>query len=298
MKIAHIGNTAGIPSTIALEQSKRGHIVDVFTFDDLTEKMFGGSRINYNSYFEKFWFHRKLNSYEIWHYHYPHGTLKKNLEKQRKKAKLLKHYHGSDIRTEGTIDNDFCLVSTPDLLKFTPNGIWLPNPLDLDLINKFKISNSDGNGPLRIAHYPYYEINRQLPDNYSQVFSSLASLTNCTFTKISGIAHSDALKMISESDIVVGKIMPEMGWFSTFELEGMALKKPIIAYISDELYEKYKPPVFRTSIATFKQGLLSLIEDENVRRELGSAGFEYVKKYHSCDKIVNVLDNCYKKIIG
>ena len=296
MNIAHIGNTAGIASTLALQQKRRGNSVEVFVFDDLTEKMFGGRIINYNSLFEKFWFHRKLNSYDIWHYHYPHGTLKKNLEKHKKKMKLLKHYHGSDIRIEGIIDNDFCLVSTPDLLKFTPNGNWLPNPLDLDFINKFQVNNFNQVGPIRIAHYPYYKINSQLADNYSKVLSSLANITDCSLTKIINVKHETALTMISQSDIIIGKLMPEMGWFSKFELEGMALRKPVIAYISDELYDKYKPPIFRTSVSTFKSDLLSLINDEEVRKELGSKGSDYVKKYHSVDKIVSSLDNYYHKV--
>jgi hypothetical protein len=296
MKIAHIGNTSGVASTLALRQTRRGDIVDVFIFDDLTQKMFGGQKINYNSRFEKFWFHRKLTSYDIWHYHYPYGTLKKNLEKQNNK--LLKHYHGSDIRGEGTTENDFCLVSTPDLLKFTPRGTWLPNPLDLSFIRKFETNSAHSSDPIRIAHYPYYEINSQQVDNYSDVLSYLTDKGKCSLIKVINISHENALRMIAQSDIVIGKIMPEMGWFSKFELEGMALKKPVIAYISDDLYKKYKPPVFRTSPSTFQSDLLHLIKDEETRKELGSKGFEYVRKYHSVEMIVDNLDGYYHKILS
>ncbi len=297
MRIAHIGNTAGTASKLALEQSKRGHIADIFVFDDLTKTMFGGHRINYNSRLAKFNFHRKLGSYDIWHYHYPFGTLKNNLEKKKGKIKLLKHYHGSDLRRTATIDKDFCIVATPDLLKFVPNGKWLPNPIDLNHIRQFRLNSLNSGRPIRIAHYPYYEINRQHHDNYNEVLSKLLKLNHCTLTKIIGVTHVEALRMIAESDLVMGKIMPEVGWFGTFELEGMALGKPVIAHVSDELYDKHKPPIFRTRIETLERDLLNLIEDKEERVELGLKGSEYVSKYHSFDTVVNNLDEYYEKIM-
>ena len=36
----------------------------------------------------------------------------------------------------GRYDNDFCLVSTPDLLQYSPNGKWLPTPIDIAEINE------------------------------------------------------------------------------------------------------------------------------------------------------------------
>ena len=51
--------------------------------------------------------------------------------------------------------------------------------------------------------------------------------------------------------------MPEMGWFSTFELEGMVLEKLDIAYVFNKLYEKYKPPIYRTTKDTFEKDLVN-----------------------------------------
>jgi len=51
MRIAHIGNTAGIGSMLSKEQQKKGHNTNVFVFDDLTQHRFGGIKINFNSFF-------------------------------------------------------------------------------------------------------------------------------------------------------------------------------------------------------------------------------------------------------
>jgi hypothetical protein len=45
------------------------------------------------------------------------------------------------------------------------------------------------------------------------------------------------MKPISSSDIVIGKILPNVGWFGKLELEGMEVPKPVISYVSDELYD-------------------------------------------------------------
>ena len=66
----------------------------------------------------------------------------------------------------------------------------------------------------------------------------------------------------------MGKILPTIGWIGRFELEGMALGKPVIAYVSDELYEKYRPPVHRTTPETLKQDLEYLIEKSDYREQL------------------------------
>jgi glycosyltransferase involved in cell wall biosynthesis len=102
--------------------------------------------------------------------------------------------------------------------------------------------------------------------------------------------------LISTCDIVLGKIIPNIGWFGRFELEGMALGKPVIAYISDELYDKYKPPVFITTNQNFRQDLEALLEDTSVQHKLAKEGIQYVKEYHSTKKIVETLQNIYRQL--
>lgn len=76
----------------------------------------------------------------------------------------------------------------------------------------------------------------------------------------------------------------------------MALGKPVIAYISEELYDKYKPPVFITTIQNFKEDLEALLEDRNIQHKLAKEGIQYVKEYHSTKKIVEILDDVYKRL--
>lgn len=291
MRIAHVGNTAGVGSILAAAQRAKGHEADVFVFDDATETQFGGTRVNYHSLVQRWSFFRRLKGYDVWHYHYPFGSLKANLENRRQGKIFLKHYHGDDLR--GKREEGLCAVSTPDLLQFAPAGVWVPTPVDFAEIDSVK--PADASGVLKVAHYPYYE-GKQTPDYYSAAFASLKEKGLCQVERIAGMPHKDALAALAKCDVVVGKILPGIGWFGKFELEGMALGKPAIAYVSDELYEKYRPPVFRTTAETFEQDLAGLLRDENERWRLSREGAAYVRQNHDSARVLAIVEECYHRL--
>jgi len=317
-KIAHIGNTSGVAISLAKEQSKNGLEVEVFVFNQLKHKQFGGTfvgirpisdwngRKRLNPFF--LWHQLKfaliLREFNIWHYHSPYGRLKRRLEQINKGHKYLKHYHGTDLRDR--YDSDFCLVSTPDLLQFAPNGIWLPNPLDLEFFSNFR-TNDELNYPKtmpdrekvkRLAHYTYFKDPGHEPyyEYYREPLKYLEDKGVSKVIEIYNLPYEEAIRMHSNCDVTIGKIEPLIGWFGKFELEGMALGKPVICYVSDELYEKYRPPVFRTTKDTFKQDLEYLLEDEATRHRLAKEGREYVQKNHDVREIVKKLEYHYQKI--
>ncbi len=298
MKIAHINNISGIASILSAFQKKQGHEVDVFIFNKLISNQFGGTMINYKSPLARWRLFRKLQTeYDIWHYHYPYGSLKRSLEGRNKGKTYLKHYHGDDIR--GKKDTDFCLVSTPDLLDYAPNGKWLPNPIDFDELSKNINSNyvnpaTSSKRIKRIAHYPYYRIHSSTTsENYSAGLNELRKENRCEIVEILNLSHTQTLQMIQGSDIVIGKIMPNVGWFGKFELEGMALRKPVLAYVSDHLYEKYRPPIYRTTKETLKEDVIRLMEDDDEINRLSNEGYEYVRKNHAIENVISSVDKYY-----
>lgn len=292
MKIAHINNTSGIGSILAEQQRREGHEVDVFVFNDRIFKQFGGSKLNYWSPLDRWKLFRILKRYDVWHYHYPYGSLKRSLEKRNTDKVYLKHYHGNDLR--GRREEDFCVVSTPDLLKYAPNGRWLPTPIDLREIREtseeFATSykNEMQEHKIKVAHYPYYKSYSSL-DFYSDVLSRLQKEEKCEIINILDQSHLQALRSMASSDVIIGKILPDVGWFGKFELEGMALGKPVIAYVSEEMYEKYKPPIYRTTKATFKRDLETFLEDRTQREGLSHEGLKYVRNNHSLESVVETV---------
>jgi hypothetical protein len=63
--------------------------------------------------------------------------------------------------------------------------------------------------------------------------------------------------------------------------------------VYDELYEKYRPPVYRTAKNAFKRDLRNLLEDNIERDRLSKEGQSYIKKYHSVEGIVKAVNECY-----
>jgi glycosyltransferase involved in cell wall biosynthesis len=298
MKIAHINNPSGIATSLASEQRRQGHDVNIFVFNQIIFNQFGGTKLRYWSPLDRWKLFTKLKMYDVWHYHYPYGSLKKRLEKRNANKIYLKHYHGNDLR--GHHEEDFCLVSTPDLLKNAPRGKWLPTPIDLREISttasnhsSYETKDLHNHSIPRIAHYPYYK-NYEASDYYSEVLTRLQNQGKCVLVNILNQPHSEALKMVANSDIVIGKIIPEIGWFGKFELEGMALGISVIAYVSDELYERYRPPIYRTTISNFQKDLHSLLADCSIRERLSKEGLEYVKRNHSLESVVKAVMACYR----
>ncbi|MEP6576446.1 MAG: glycosyltransferase [Nitrososphaerota archaeon] len=293
MKIAQINNIAGIGSIFADYQRKHGHLADVFVFNDTIYRQFGGHKLNYWSPFDRLKFYRKIKDYDLWHYHYPYGSLKKALEKRKDNRIYIKHYHGNDLR--GGLEKDFCLVSTPDLLKYAPNGKWSPSPIDLEEIDAtMQKTNIIINKIPRVAHYPFYR-NYSGVDFYSDALSTLQRDKICETVQILDQPHADALRTLYTCDIVIGKIIPDIGWFGKFELEGMALGKPVITHVSDELYEKYEPPIYRTKKETFRKDLVTLVAETSERERLSREGQDYVKRNHAAEVVVRNMMDYYKK---
>lgn len=297
MKIVHINNISGVASEISQQQRLDGHESEVFVFNKSTHRQFGGSKFNYYWPPSRLTFFKKIKEFNIWHYHYPYGSLKSNLQKRKDHRHLLKHYHGDDIR--GSSDLDFCLVSTPDLLKYTPNGRWLPNPLNMKLMTKISAQEHDLSNisTLRVGYYPkVYESSMHSSELVikQSVLNELHRVKKCEIVPIINVPYDQALQKLASCDIFVGRILPSVGWIGKMDLEAMALGKAVIAYVSDELYDKFKPPVYRTTEKTLKADLESLIEDTNGRIESIDRGLDYVRQNHSVQNVNNMLYKYYE----
>jgi hypothetical protein len=297
LKIAHVNNTAGIASIMSAEQEKMGHTSTIYVFDRTTYHLFGGKKIDYKFPISKWMFFNSLKKYDIWHYHYPYGKLKVELEKRKRGRVLIKHYHGDDLR--GREELDHCFVSTPDLVKWAPNATWLPNPINIDEIelrypNKERILKQKEGTLLKVGYYPFF---KYYPgqDFIRKALFDLSEKKKIIPVEIFDLNHSDALIRINECDIIVGKILPDIGWYGQFEVESIVLRKPVMCYISDELYCRYTPPVYRTSKDTFGADLVGLIEDVDTRETLALEGINYIKKYHDIGKVMSMVQESYAR---
>jgi hypothetical protein len=189
-------------------------------------------------------------------------------------------------------------VSTPDLLEFVKDSILLPQPIEIDMFEKFRnLSNTNKQDPnvIRIAHAPsnyqlkgsiYIEeaINALKKEGYPIEFILLRDHT-----------YDEVMTICANSDIIIDQLL--IGAYGQYAVEGMALGKPVICYIRDDLEDKYpqKLPLINANIENVKEKLRILIEDAALRESVGSSCLEYVSEVHDARLIAKKAFEYYQK---
>lgn len=291
MKILHIGNICGIPNSIRNAQIKLGHISKTLSFDPDPHHI---SDFDYDVPYSlgriksatlRMWILFKIG----WRYnvfHFAGNSLANGMDIPLWKLlgkKVIIHYHGSEIRNKMQPwfhrYADVTFVSTPDLLKFAPGSIWLPNPI--------KIENYMGATPMPnlITHAPS---NPELKGT-SDIIKILNTIPNIEFNIISGVPYEEALERYKNSMIVIDQI--KIGWYGMVSLECMAIGTPVMCYISPEL-APFLPeplPLFITSEQTLKSDIIYLLNNTELRIKQIDAGKQYVLTVHNSDNIAKII---------
>lgn len=111
---------------------------------------------------------------------------------------------------------------------------------------------------------------------------------------IHGLNHEKAKNIYEKADIIVDQLLG--GSHGVFSIEAMALGKPVICYIREDLKSKYPEelPIISANPENIYDVLKLLIEDAKFRHELGKKGRAYVEKYHDARKIAGELIKVYE----
>jgi glycosyltransferase involved in cell wall biosynthesis len=190
-------------------------------------------------------------------------------------------------------------VSTPDLLEFIPNSIWLPQPLDLaqfDLLRESALANvrSRSDQKVIVAHAPS---SRQIKGTQfleNAVLELQQSGYPIELMLIEGKSYQEALTLYAESDIVVDQLL--IGAYGQFAVELMALGKPVICYIRDDLRQYYPDdlPIISATPLTIAEVLRDLMLNIAGREEAGRKGIQYVNHFHDSRIIAQKSINAYR----
>lgn len=116
---------------------------------------------------------------------------------------------------------------------------------------------------------------------------------NIELVLVEGKNHEEALEIYSEADIIVDQLF--IGTYGVFAIESMALGKPVITYISDEMKERLpiNLPIVSASINDLEMQLEKLILDPSLRNQLGKEGRKYAETYHDYKKNALILSKIY-----
>jgi hypothetical protein len=140
--------------------------------------------------------------------------------------------------------------------------------------------------PVRIVHapnHPHFKGSRFL---FECIKELKAEGYPVELDVVSGMSNDAAMEIYKRADIIADQVL--IGWHGNFAVEGMALGKPVVAYIrKPDLYlPKGVPcPIVSANPDSLKQTLVSLIENPERRRELGIQGRRYVEQVFSLERV-------------
>lgn len=112
---------------------------------------------------------------------------------------------------------------------------------------------------------------------------------------VHGLSHTEAMKQYSQADIIVDQLL--MGSHGVFAVEAMALGKPVITYIHDELLPTYPDgfPIVNANPNTIEQALERLITSPGERHSIGKQGRLYAEQVHDYREVARRLQKIYEQ---
>jgi glycosyltransferase involved in cell wall biosynthesis len=118
------------------------------------------------------------------------------------------------------------------------------------------------------------------------------------FVLLERMSHEEAMRQFLQADIVIDQI--RCGAYGNVSVEAMAMGKPVVAYLRDDLLAYYPEslPIVSAHPDNLKTKLKELIQDAELRRSLGQRGRLYVEEHHDARLVIRQLLDIYFEILG
>lgn len=255
--------------------------------------------------------------FNVFHFHAFRSLLPFNLDLfvlKLFRKRIFMEFHGSELRMRNIIDgsplHNRKKVSRLKRVLGTANAIILHDaelrpyigtnqvpvlylPLRLD-ISRFQPRYPDpANQQPLIVHAP---TNPELKGtrHILAAIEKLATKHDFNFQLIRGLSQDEAIRIYQEADIIVDQLLG--GTYGVFAVEGMALGKPVICFVTDEMKEVFPEelPVISADRDTIEEAIEKLLLDGTYRNEIGMQGRSYAENYHNHLEIAKLLERIYR----
>jgi hypothetical protein len=244
---------------------------------------------------------RLLPRTDVFHFYFGLTLVPKSLQfpiLHAARKKSVFHYLGSDIRGK-TPDElaygkraDAQIVGSFDALRWVPGAEMIPPGLDLSPFTP--VPPSDRERPI-VVHAP----SDRAKKGTEFVIAACEQLP-VELDIVEGLPHEQAREHYARADIVVDQL--NAGWHGVFALEAMALGKPVVLHLKQDVVEqaerayRTKVPLVPATKETLVDALRPLVESPALRREIGAASRAYVEKVHDIDRIADRLIDLYARL--
>ncbi len=216
---------------------------------------------------------------------YRDGRLIKQLKEKGKK--IICCYLGSDLRLRGVIPkidaiSDLNITDEFDHLQLHPDIHHIFFPFDC---RKFEpVPKQNYRDKIIIGHAP---TNRKAKgsDIIIPIVKKLENEFPVQLLLIEKMSYDQALKQKSQCDIFIDQI-GNLG-YGINSLEALAMEIPVCSCLAPGFAEKYPDhPFIVVDKYNLTKKIIELIQDENIRYQIGSAGRKWIIENHDALKIV------------
>lgn len=169
---------------------------------------------------------------------------------------------------------------------------------------------SDPKSPMRVFHAPNHRAIKGTVFIESAVRELQAEGFSIELVTVEKKSNDEVQRLMRTCDIVADQLI--IGWYAMFALEGMAMGKPVICYLREDLCDLYRstgaisenPPLISATPNTIKETLRDLTTRRAEFLSMGMQGRRYAEKYHSLEAVglffseVNATIGVYPKGVG
>jgi hypothetical protein len=222
---------------------------------------------------------------------------------ERRKPAIV-HHHGSMLRDDpatmaAACDGFVNIVSTVDLLADMPGATWIPAPFDLDAIQA-KYGTRRRGTRLRIGHAPTNRAAKGTEDILAAV-ERLHGSYDFDFDLIENVEWRVCLSRKGLCHVFIDQVTLGYGCNA---VEAMAMSIPVVSGWADpadrEAFVREtgeQPPFLEASVGTLEEQLARLLEDADLRVEVGKAGCSFAERFHSEGVVVERLTAVYERAL-
>ena len=129
-----------------------------------------------------------------------------------------------------------------------------------------------------------------------QAISRLEKRYQFRFLLLHQMTNQQVKEALKQADIVVDQLL--LGVHGIFALEAMALGKPVLCYIRDDLVGEYPLdlPIVNANPDTIESELEELLVNPQLRTEIGKKSRRFVERHHDSRVVAQKLIELYKSL--
>jgi glycosyltransferase involved in cell wall biosynthesis len=191
----------------------------------------------------------------------------------------------------------FIPLTTPEMNLYVRKDLFPKTYISFHRLNvKDLVSGEAANKKPLIVHAPTRRIAKGT-QHIIKVISELKNELDFDFVLLENMPREEALRQVRLCDIFIDQLI--LGSHGLSSCEAMSMGKPVLCYIMPAVYQNGLPlscPIVNVTIETLKSELKKLIDNSDLRKELGQKGREYVALYHDADVIAHRFVEIYEEI--